>query len=64
MNTAQPINIGALEQEKQEKGKKGDKGRGKGKGKQPAESSREKANENPEKDVQCCHFGKEGQKKT
>ena len=37
MNTAQPINIGALEKEKQENGKKGDKGRGKGKGKQPSQ---------------------------
>ena len=67
MNTAQPLDIGAVEKRNGKKGKgkgkKGDKGKGKEKGKQPAESPPGKANENPDKDVECIHCGKKGYRK-
>ena len=48
LNTAQPKDIRALEQ---------------GKGKQPSEGPREKANENPDKDVHCFYCWRKGHRK-
>ena len=67
MNTAQPMDIGALDKEKgKEKGngKKDDEGKDKGEGQTGAGRPRGKANENPDKDVQCFHCGKKGYRKT